>query len=343
MANFYGQYVGFGAGESAPPYEAWEGAGESYGFIAAANPDTGATLTRIEKLSFASGTEDATDSGVDTIDNSTNGVQRTSVVSSPTNGYFMGGFYAGPEPLYSDTDVVQRFSFAATSGTTTDIANLTVSRMMNVGLNSTTYGYSCGGTTYEAGYENNPFYTIDKIQFSSDSTTSGHGDLSTYSGGRYGGDSGCASSTYGYVHGSYRSGGPAPTQGSHNVIDKFAFASNTTASDVGDLTVNRYFNSANASGTHGYVSSSTGAPKDRIEKWSFATDGNAVTVGALTVGRGGCAGMTQTSYGYVAGGYTYPPFAGTTVIDRFSLETDGDAAGVGDLLMGGNYHRGFQV
>ena len=61
--------------------------------------------------------------------------------------------------------------------------------------------------------------------------------------------------------------------------------------------------------------------------------------------RGACGGMTETSYGYTGGGYTYPPYVESTIIDRYSFASDGNATSVGDLVSGegGRYGKGWQV
>ncbi|SVB90734.1 uncharacterized protein METZ01_LOCUS243588, partial [marine metagenome] len=330
--------VGAGTGDVTPVPPNWEAAGESYGFFSCAEEEVD-----IGKLSFASGTADAVDSGINLRDNSGEGSNKYAASSSPTAGYASGGMFHGPAPLgVNDTDMVQKFLFSS-SGTASDVANLTQSRTMVVGTNSLTYGYICGGTLLANHNEDSPFYVIDKIQFAADSTTSGHGNLSLYAGGRYGGDSANASDTAGYVWGSYRSGGPAPYQGNHNVIDKFLFSSNTTATDVGDLLANKYWGAATNSGSHGYIAGFY--DRINIEKFSFASNGNTTNVGNLTVMRGATGGMTETNYGYTAGGYTYPPYVESTIIDRYSFASDGNATSVGDLVSGegGRYGKGWQV
>ena len=324
--------IGGGSGDVAPVPPGWEAAGESYGFFSCAEEEVD-----IGKLSFASGTADAVDSGINLRDNSGEGSNKYAASSSPTAGYASGGMFHGPQPLYGDTDMVQKFAFSS-SGTASDVANLTQSRTMVVGTNSLTYGYACGGTLLANHNEDSPFYVIDKIQFAADSTTSGHGNLSLYAGGRYGGDSANASDTAGYVWGSYRSGGPAPYQGNHNVIDKFLFSSNTTATDVGNLLVNKYWAAATNSGSHGYIAGSSG--NNIIDKFSFSSDADATDVGDLPTTHGYRAGTSSTSYGYVAGGYPPP---GRNDIEKFSFISDGNGTDVGNLYTGRHAAAGQQV
>ena len=79
-----------------------------------------------------------------------------------------------------------------------------------------------------------------------------------------------------------------------NVIDKFLFSSNTTATDHGDLSVVRGIQGGQSSSTHGYTSGGGYTPENggyafTIDKFSFATAGNATDHGDLTVARHGTA------------------------------------------------------
>ena len=86
---------------------------------------------------------------------------------------------------------------------------------------------------------------------------------------------GSSSTTHGYTAAGYPSS---------NVIDKFAFATDGNATDVGDLTITRSNGTGVSSTTHGYTTG--GYPyTDVIEKHSFTIDGNATDVGNLTSAR----------------------------------------------------------
>jgi hypothetical protein len=62
----------------------------------------------------------------------------------------------------------------------------------------------------------------------------------------------------------YTSGGYSPSK---NTIDKFAFATDGNATDVGDLTSNRHKLSGQSSSENGYVSGGTYAPTAIIDKF----------------------------------------------------------------------------
>jgi hypothetical protein len=129
---------------------------------------------------------------------------------------------------------------------------------------------------------------------------------------------------YGTVSG-YNSGGMPLI----NTIDKFPFASNANATDVGDLTQGRYGPAGQSSSVSGYTSG--GADPSRqttIDKFPFATNANATDVGDLTQARWFCGGQSAEFSGYTSGGRTFP-FVNT--IDRFPFGTDVNASDVGDL------------
>ena len=132
-----------------------------------------------------------------------------------------------------------------------------------------------------------------------------------------------AASTYsfqGTVSG-YVQGGYSPTR---DVIDKFAFATDGNATDVGDLTQARYGVFGGKSSTHGYTGGGDGY--NIIDKFPFAADENATDVGDITVAAGYRTGHSSGENGYSTGGEPYSniiekyPFS----IDANSVDTGGD-------------------
>ena len=90
-----------------------------------------------------------------------------------------------------------------------------------------------------------------------------------------------------------RSGGATPNLGGIvDIIDKFPFASENTATDVGNMTNVSIGPSGQSGTTAGYASGGqhTISEISVIDKFLFATDGNAVNVGSLTQGRRDFAG-----------------------------------------------------
>ena len=111
--------------------------------------------------------------------------------------------------------------------------------------------------------------------------------------------------------------------GSSNIIEKFPFASDDDATDVGDLTsAGTAAAGAQSSATHGYATDFT----CNINKFSFTSNGNATDIGSLTAAfyaPGG--GQSSATHGYVAGGlFQY--------INKFPFSADGNATSVGSLI-----------
>ena len=130
-------------------------------------------------------------------------------------------------------------------------------------------------------------------------------------------------SNYGYT-----SGGSTP--GASNIIDKFPFATDTNATDVGDITVARFYVAGQSSSESGYTSG--GDPvTNTIDKFPFATDANATDVGDLTAVRWGLAGQSSSEYGYASAGTSGG--TGGNLIDKFPFATDANATDVGDLTV----------
>ena len=87
----------------------------------------------------------------------------------------------------------------------------------------------------------------------------------------------------------YTSGGFVPNV---NTIDKFPFASDGNATDVGNLTQARFFVVGQSSDAYGYTSGGFAPPQvNTIDKFPFASDGNATDVGDLTQARHSAAGQ----------------------------------------------------
>ena len=113
-------------------------------------------------------------------------------------------------------------------------------------------------------------------------------------------------------------------------IDKFPFATDANATDVGDLagTGGPATPAGHSSTFNGY---SAGAGNNVIDKFPFATDSNATDVGDMTVTRGGAIGQSSDVSGYSSGGGVGP--TSSNVIDKFPFATNANSTDVGDLTV----------
>jgi len=252
--------------------------------------------------------------------------QASSGGRSQDYGYAAGGEMQG----HPNTDIIDKYSF--TSGQNSDdIGNLTVPRAMWGGQ-----GASSGLAVYWHGGHDDPNWkVIDKRVTSSDGDATSVGDLFS---GRYGA-AGASSNTHGYAM-----GGCQNNTNFHNLIERYAFASDGNSVDTNrDLyeAVNLPF--ASNSTTHIYVSggmlTANSAYSENVTKFAIDSSTNAADIGNLSAGvSGNGAGTSSTTHGYCHGGY--PSYR--QLIEKINFSTDGNATGVGDLDLGVSNSSGSQ-
>jgi len=127
----------------------------------------------------------------------------------------------------------------------------------------------------------------------------------------------------------YTSGGLNPANS--DVIDKFPFASDSNATDVGNLSLARQRIAGASSASHGYSSGGYVAPtyRNTIDKFPFAANNNAGDIADLHTAVRGQAGQNSTSDGYVTGGQDQPLYIDN--MQKFSLSSDENATDIGEL------------
>ena len=129
-------------------------------------------------------------------------------------------------------------------------------------------------------------------------------------------------SNYGYSSGGY-------TGSISDVIDRFAFSSNTTATDWGNLTLARYAVSGQSSATDGFTSSGyigSNSNSNTIDKFSFTSSSGASDHGDISSTRRWLAGQSSSTDGFSSGGN------GTSnVIDKFAFSSNTTATDHGNL------------
>ena len=200
--------------------------------------------------------------------NATNVGDLTLSIEEPAGQSSIGYGYGYTSGGNATTDRIEKFPFS-TDANATDIGNLTLARWGVAGQSSSTHGYTSGG--YSAASID--VDGIDKFSFTTDGDATDVGDLTVARRGV----AGQSSSTHGYTSGGLAS---LPTAAYSNIIDKFPFASDGDATDVGDLTVARWQLAGQSSTTHGY--SAGGLPSNTvIDKFPFTSDDNATDVGDI--------------------------------------------------------------
>lgn len=250
---------------------------------------------------------------------------------SPTNGYFSG---SGFPPSPSSGTQAEKFPFATDTNATVYTA-FSIEVYDKVGQSSTVNGYTSGGNAPIG-----PPYVrsiIEKFPFATDTVGSSIGNLTQ---ARTGGG-GASSSISGYHIG----GAPNPPPPAiSNIIDKFPFATDSNATDVGDMFQTRRYVATQSSPTHGYASGGQIVPTfvNTIDKFSFASDTNATDVGDMLYVGGYAAGQSSTVSGYISGGSIMPGPTATNQIQKFPFASDTNTTDVGDLTQARQQTSGTQ-
>jgi len=251
---------------------------------------------------------------------------------SVSHGYTMGG---EPVPI---TNRITKFAFASTADGT-DVADMINTSGSNSSNSSGTYGYVSGGSTFLPTL--NVLNIIQKFSVTADINATDVGDLTVPKLLQ----TSANSTTHGYACG----GGSAvdPSLSTFDVIENFPFATDVDATDIANLTIDRYGGGGHSSLTHGYTSGGNhyqtpgfpaGSYSDVIDKFLFATGADSTDVGNLHTANSNMGGSSSTENGYIHGGFPYY----ITRIDKFSFTTDGNSVDIANLNLGRDNNDGTQ-
>ena len=294
--------------ENIPSFHGW---GTQFGYSTGGHGASGGQ-NQIDKHSFVS------DGNAIDVGDILVGVHANCGAQDTTHGYIAGG---------ATINTIQRISFAS-DGNASSVGTLTLQRGSHAGASSTTHGYAAGGDSAATSPTNSGINVIEKYAFSASTSGSDVGDLSANRTSV----SGCTSTTHGYIRGG-RIGGPGAA--TYNIIERYPFASDTNASDVGDMVAigtNCGYNGQNSE-THGYITGGEGTGNaTRLQKHAFASSANATEIGSLAFGALPGAGQSSTTNGYTCGSGDSAP--ATNHIQKFSFVADGNASDIGDLTVG---------
>jgi len=244
---------------------------------------------------------------------------------------FSANFLVGDAIYAADNETADRPNYETTRSSTLTDGELALDVLrMHSGaylefdaFQGTVSGYTSGGFTDSPTPAR--VSTIDKFSFSDDSNATDVGVLDQARLGVVG----QSSSTHGYSSGGNIVASPAPV--SVNKIDKFPFATDAGAADVGILTEERYYVAGQSSTESGYTSGGFAPPYSNvIDKFPFASDADASDVGDLNQARSESIGQSSDIHGYSSGGYASSTYVKT--IDKFPFATDTNASGVGELF-----------
>ena len=205
-------------------------------------------------------------------------------------------------------------------------------------------GYSCGGNN-GSWYTETRYSRIDNYSFVTDGNATDWGDLvrDNYH------IAATASATHGYCMGGeyhighWQTGYAAYT----DTIQKFSFAANANATDVGNLTVVHDHGTGHTDGTHGYncyhfgmsgtaTQPAIAPPVNAVDKFSFETDGDATDVGNMNVNQNQWGGLSSITHGYYGADTGVPNGALAGNINQFSFANATTATDVGDMIITAN-------
>jgi hypothetical protein len=271
----------------------------------------------------------------------TNDSTRNLVSSSKFTGEitFLGGTnfgFTSGGATPSSSNVIDKFSLTSDADAT-DVGDLAYATNSTAGQSSATHGYASGGLTSPSSDPERNF--IQKFTFATNGNATDISNL-TLSRDMPSGQSSIGNG-YGYTSGG--SLGASPNL-QYDRIDRFPFASDDDATDVGNLTVSRGSSAGQQSGASGYASGGYLYPlySDQIEKFPFSSDFTTATdVGDLTLARSMPCGQSSATHGYTSGGWV-PPSSYSQIIDRFAFASDVNATTVGDMGYPGKRGAGGQ-
>jgi len=220
--------------------------------------------------------------------------------------------------------------------------NRTPSGGSSFSYQGSSFGYNAGGSNPPATMIN----VIEKYPFTSDSNSSDVGDLTQAAFSSIG----MSSATNGHAL-----GGVSPPYASvTDRFDKWPFASDTNATDVGDMVPvlgsigsTGQKNSA-SSADNGYIGGGlrcripSGPYVSNIYKYAYSTDTLSDSGADMGLSRpsGTSAAHASTTEGFISGGFSTPPAAWCTRIDKFPFSSDTNSTDAGDLYAFKTNHTG---
>ena len=293
--------------------------------ISAAGYATPGPINTIDKFPFASEVNNVTNVG--TLPAT---VYYSTGVSSQTHGYSAGG--GGPPGVVFNT--INRFPFAS-FGTAVQTCNISYNNYASSSNSSIDNGYVVGGSCVPTGATQN---RIEKFPFATIASSVNVASMTcgTREGMSIGGSN---SPTHGYIAG----GTPnrtVPTTTAN--IEKFLFATDSTATFVGSLSGGaRSRGSGSSSTTSGYMAGGYG--NNFLDKFPFATDSNSTNIGCLSsLSIGGQAGVSSTTNGYSLAGYSAASTLLINSLFKYPFSSDSNASCVASLRTCNNVSAGLQ-
>ena len=240
-------------------------------------------------------------------------------VSNISYGYFAGGNGPGS---YSPRTSVDRIDYGNDTATASPKGPLAAGLAYGGGVGNNSYGYLASGIS-SPGYPQNPVTTIQRIDYSSDTSTAvvkGPKSFESMS------SQGCGTQSYGYF-----AGGPS----GKSTIDRIDYSNDTpTAAAKGPLDAAKSTYAAASNSSYGWWMG--GFPgQSLVSRLDFSSDTTTASPrGSMNTGKSLGAATGNQSYGYAAGG---TPGSPKTQVDRIDYSNDTGTASLKGPLSVGRY------
>jgi hypothetical protein len=279
----------------------------SYGYFGGGYVSPSIYHCTIDRLDFSNETTSTPFGAGNGLSQAKNNLAAT---ESNSYGYFGGGYSFPPNTYYCTIDRLD-FSNETMSAPGKDLSQ---GRSGLSAVSNSSYGYFGGGYSQPA----TPDYisTIDRIDFSNETTSAPGNNLTEARNGLAGVSGGASyrlsgSKTYGYfAGGGAENGSPPPSYNLNTTYARLNFSSETFAAVIYGIgyTFNQYrrYLAAVSSSSYGYFGGGEGGPT--VSTWSnqerldFSNETFSRPDNYLPSGKYGLAGCSSSSYGYFGGG-----------------------------------------
>lgn len=112
-------------------------------------------------------------------------------------------------------------------------------------------------------------------------------------------------------------------------IERVAFASDSTSSNVGNMAATRSRHAEASSPTHGYIAGGSGVTN--IDRFPFTSSTNTSGVGNLALAVTAAGGASSSTAGYAVGGSPHPTLSYGNDIQKYPFASSANATDIGSL------------
>ena len=288
-------------------------AGTDYGYNAGGYvPSSPSRVSRVDRIDYGNDTATASPKGSLSV-----GRNGLAAVSSQSFGYVAGGIGGSPA---GDLSTIDRIDYSNDTPTASPKGNLSSTRHSGCPVGNKDFGYVVSGRYDYSPGGNQVNSTIDRIDYSSDTSTAllkGNTTIAAYFF-----QAGAGNQSYGYVA-SVRT--PSITEGT--TINRIDYSNDTaTASVKGPLAHQFSRGAATGNANYGYVGGGLDFLYTRtyVQRIDYASDtSTTVNKGPLVLAKYTHSATSSTTHGYFSGGKNPgAPSVGWSNTDRIDYDND---------------------